>query len=101
MLEDRDTLRHMHGNVIAGCCMALGLRFAYLPRGPNSFAKAKRPTADIHSHILLTYTHTYRRFAGSAEKRAADLLIHYLEHFQKLRSQCEGHRKVDKQLITE
>jgi hypothetical protein len=27
------------------------------------------------------------------------VLIHYIEHFKKLRAKCEGHRKVDKQLI--
>jgi anaphase-promoting complex subunit 1 len=64
LLEDSDTLRHVHANILAGCCLSIGLRYA-----------------------------------GSAERKAADLLIGYIEHFKKLRSWCDGHRRVDKQLI--
>jgi len=64
MLEDLDTLRHVHANIVAGCCMSIGLRYA-----------------------------------GSAEQKAKDILMHYIKHFKSLRAKCEGHRKVDKQLI--
>ena len=28
LFADQDTFRHLHANIVAGCCMAIGLRFA-------------------------------------------------------------------------
>ena len=63
-LEDLDTLRHVHANIVAGCCMSIGLRYA-----------------------------------GSGESKSMTLLLHYIDHFKSLRAKCEGHRRIDKQLI--
>lgn len=36
LFADQDTLRHLHANIVAGCCMAVGLRyFACAPSKPH------------------------------------------------------------------